>query len=179
MKNKEKKTSRQIVFSETVDSAITGYAIGVSFSGIGIFLLLNPDYFSVRIISYIVGAAIGFLGVLGVGVELSKSSRIKGLGYLVTGALLLVVWLWGYLRVHALWLNVLLFLLLVVGCYAMCLGLFQGAYSILHNLRERNREESSTKTEVIGSAITQIVLFLTQLCGLALAIINVVKTATT
>ena len=78
-KAKEKK-QREIVFSEEIDSAINGYAIGLSFTGIGIFLLLKPDYFAIPFISYVVGAIIGVIGVLGTGVELSKHSKVKGLG---------------------------------------------------------------------------------------------------
>lgn len=40
-KVKEKK----IVFNETIDNAINGYAVAITFIGIGIFLLNNRDYF--------------------------------------------------------------------------------------------------------------------------------------
>lgn len=173
-KEKEKKP-KQIVFSEETDSAINGYAIGISFTGIGVFLLLKPDYFAIPIISYIVGAIIGVIGVLGTGVELSKHSKVKGMGNLTAGMLFLSGWLWGYLKVHAIWLNILIFILLVLGCYLVCLGLIQSVVSIVRNVRESRKERNESKSKVIGSAITQIVLFLTQLCGLLLAIINVLK----
>ena len=173
-KVKEKKP-REIVFSEEIDSAINGYAIGLSFTGIGIFLLLKPDYFAIPFISYAVGAIIGVIGVLGTGVELSKHSKVKGLGALVTGILLLGIWAFAYVKVHSIWLNILAFVFLIGGCYAVCLGLLQGAVSIARNIRESRKDERENKGKVIGSALTQIVLFLTQLCGLLLAIINVLK----
>ena len=176
MAKKEKvKKPRQIVFSEEIDSAINGYAIGISFTGIGVFLLIKPDYFAIPIISYIVGAIIGVFGVLGTGVELSKHSKVKGLGNLTAGMLFLSGWLWGYLKVHVIWLNILIFILLVLGCYSVCLGLIQSVVSIVRNVRESRKEKNESNGKVIGSAITQIVLFLTQLCGLLLAIINVLK----
>ena len=173
-KAKEKKP-REIVFNEEIDSAINGYAIGISFTGIGVFLLLKPDYFAIPIISYIVGAIIGVVGVLGTGVELSKHSKVKGLGNLIVGMLLLGGWLLGYTQVHAVWLNIVIFLLLVIGCYAVCLGLIQSIVSIARNIRASKNDGNNSKSKVIGSALTQIVLFLTQLCGLLLAIINVLK----
>lgn len=173
-KEKEKKP-KEIIFSESIDSAINGYAIGISFTGIGVFLLLKPDYFAIPIISYIVGAIIGVIGVLGTGVELSKHSKVKGLGNLIMGMLLLGGWLLGYTQVHAVWLNIVIFLLLVLGCYAVCLGLIQSIVSIARNIRAIQNEENNSKGKVIGSALTQVVLFLTQLCGLLLAVINVLK----
>lgn len=173
-KETEKKT-KEVVFSEEIDSAINGYAIGIAFTGIGVFLLLKPDYFAIPVISYIVGAIIGVVGVLGTGVELSKYSKVKGLGNLTAGILLMGIWLLGYVKIRAIWLNILIFILLIFGCYAVCLGLIQGAVSIARNVRKSQKEKNESKGAVIGSAITQIVLFLTQLCGLLLAIINVVK----
>ncbi len=173
-KEKEKKP-KEIIFSEETDSTINGYAIGLSFTGIGVFLLLKPDYFAIPIISYIVGAVIGVIGVLGTGVELSKHSKVRGLDNLVLGMLFLGGWLLGYTMVHSIWLNILIFVLLVLGCYAVCRGLIQGVVSIARNIRDNQKEKNESKGKVIGSALTQTVLFLTQLCGLLLAIINVLK----
>lgn len=174
MQNKEKKL-KKVVFSETIDSAINGYALGISFAGVGLFLLLNPNYFSAPIVSYILGAIIGVFGVLGTGIELSKSSKVKGLGHITMGMAFLGIWLFGYLKVHVLWLNILLFFLLVLGCYGICLGLFQGVYSVIRNLQDSKKKESADKSSVVGKTVTQIVLLLTQLCGLILAVINVIK----
>lgn len=97
MAKKEKiKKPRQIVLSEEIDSAINGYAIGLSFTGIGVFLLLKPEYFAIPVVSYIVGAIMGVFGVLGTGVELSKHSKVKGMGNLTIGMLFLGCWFWGY-----------------------------------------------------------------------------------
>lgn len=163
------------MFSDKIDSAINGYALGISFVGIGVFLLLNPDYFAIPIVSYIIGAIIGIIGVLGTGVELSKASRVKGLGNIVVGLIFLAVWLIGYLKAQLLPLNIVLFVCLIIGCYAVCLGLFQSLYSIIRNLQESRKEGKSSKSKVVGNFITQAVLFLTQVCGLIIAILNVMK----
>lgn len=173
-KQKEKKP-KEIVFTEEIDNAINGYAIGISFTGIGVFLLLKPDYFAIPVVTYIIGAIIGVIGVLGTGLELSKYSKVKGLGNLTWGMLFLGIWVVAYTRVRAIWLNIIVFSLLVFGCYAVCLGLIQGIVSIAGNIREANQEKQESNGKVIGTALTQIVLFLTQLCGLLLAVINVLK----
>ena len=174
MAEKEKKT-KQVVFTEEIDSAINGYAIGLSFTSIGLFLLLKPDYFTIPIISYIAGAIIGVIGVLGTGIELSKHSKVKGLDSIVFGIVFLGVWALAYVKVRSLLLNIVVFIFLVIGCYGVCLGLIQGIVSIVRNIRESSKNQNENKMKVIGSALTQIVLFLTQFCGLLLAIINVLK----
>ena len=88
---KKEKKEKKIVFTKEIDSAINGFALGVSFLGIGIFLLVKPDYFFAPIISYILGAIIGAIGVLGIGVELSKTSKIKGMDNLAIGAVLFAI----------------------------------------------------------------------------------------
>lgn len=165
------KKDKKIIFSTEIDSAINGYAIGISFSAIGTFLLLKPDYFFSPIFSYIAGAIMGLVGLLGIGVELSKSSKIKGLDNLVIGLIFLVIWAAIYIKVDRTWANLLSFLLLVIGGYAVTLGFLQGAYSIFQNIKSIKGQKNAGKSNIVS----QIVLFLTQLCGLVLAIVNVLK----
>ena len=94
---------------------------------------------------------------------------------LTFGILFLAGWILGYTFVHSTWLNIAIFAFLVLGCYAVCLGLIQGAVSIARNVQASQKEGSESKGKIIGSTLTQIILFLTQLCGLLLAAINVLK----
>lgn len=169
--NKDKKP-KKVLFSIEIDSAINGYAIGISFLGIGLFLLLKPTYFFLPIISYIVGAVIGAIGVLGTGVELSKSSKIKGMDNLCLGLILCGIWLVSYLWIKTLWANIIFFVFIILGCYAVSLGFLQGAYSIIYYHKERKNENDE---KGIGPLLTQSVLFLTQLCSLIIAVLNIVK----
>ena len=68
-----------------------------------------------------------------------------------------------------------MFSFLIAGCYAVCHGLLQTCVSIVRNVKENREKENVSKAEKAGSAITQVVLFLTQLCGLLLAAINVYR----
>ena len=175
MAKKEKKP-KKIIFSEEVDSALNGYAVGFLFIGIGLFLMLKPDYFAEPVASYIIGAVIGLFGVMGTGVELSKSTKIKGIDMLSIGATLFVGWLVQYVYIHALWANIVFFFLLVIGAYGILLGLFRAIYSIFENSKHRLGKGGDKENSMsIGKLISQIVLFLTQLCGLAVAVLNVLK----
>lgn len=171
-KRQMRKEKKKVIFSEEIDNAITGYAIGISFFGIGLFLLLNPSYFSSQIASYIVGAIIGCIGVLGTGVQLSKSSKIKGADNLFLGLIFLAFWLISYLYINALWANIVFFVLLFLGCYAVLLGIFQGVYSIIYNHKEQIKNNNKKS---IGALLSQSVLFITQLCSLIIAILNIIK----
>lgn len=170
--SKEKKP-KKIIFSEEVDSAINGYALGVSFLGIGVFLLAKPDYFFSPIVSYILGAIIGIFGVCGAGVELSKSSKIKGMDNLAYGLAFSVAWLIAYLKISTLWANIVFFFFLVFGTYSICLGLIQGIYSIINNTKLKGTNDKKIHSK--GNIISQIILFMTQISGLIIAICNVIK----
>lgn len=173
MDAKKSKKPRKIVFTEAIDSAINGYALGFSFIGIGVFLLLKPDYFFTPIASYIIGAVIGAFGVVGTGIELSKSSKIKGFDNLTMGLVFFAIWLVSYIKISTFWANLLFFAFLIFGAYAVCLGLFQSTYSIIQSIKHANTDANAKQEK--GAIASQIVLFLTQICGLIVAILNVVK----
>ncbi len=175
-KEKEKKP-KKILFSEEIDSAINGFTVGFLFIGIGLFLLLKPDYFAEPVASYIVGAVIGLFGIMGTGVEISKATKIKGMDMFSVGAGFFIAWLVQYVYIHKLWANIAFFVWLVIGVYGLLLGLFRAIYSIIYNARQRPMEgnDAQPKKMNVGNLLSQIVLFLTQLCGLAVAVLNVLK----
>ena len=124
----------------------------------------------------IVGAIIGLFGVMATGFEISKATRIKGMDMLSIGATMFVAWLAQYVYIQALWANMLFFPLLVLGTYGILVGLFRAVYSIIHNAKQRTSDSKGEKqTFSFGKLVSQIVLFLTQLCGLVVAILNVLK----
>lgn len=176
--DKKAKKPKNIIFTESVDSTINGYAVGFLFIAIGLFLLFEPGYFAEPVASYIIGAVIGLVGVMGTGIELSKNAKIKGVDVLAIGVALFVIWLLQYVYIHALWANIVFFVFLVLGIYGVLLGLFRAVYSIVDNAKKRpNGEGEQLRKAGLGKLISQSVLFLTQLCGLAVAIINVLKAA--
>lgn len=174
-KNSDEK--KRVTFSKEIDSIITGYALGISLLGIGVFLFLKPTYFAIPLISYITGAIFGVLGVLGIGVELSKSSTIKGLGNFILGMIFFAAWLVVYILVNKWWTNLMSLAFLILGCYAICLGIFQGIYSIILIIRETKKAKDAKQEKGKWEVAVKIVLFLTQLCALVVAMLNALKAA--
>ena len=164
MANKEKR----IVFSEAVDSKINGFAVGVSFSIISLFFLFNGNYFGLKWITYAVGAVFGIVGVAGIGIELDKSQKVKGILNLVLGLIFLGVWLAAFLLTEKdVLANVLAIPALVLGTYASIRGLFELFYSIWLAVVASKRSFSKI--------VKVFFVFVTQLCGLALTILNILK----
>ncbi len=164
----EKKKEMKIVFSEIIDSKINGYAIGISFLGISTFLLVNNTYFRWTILTYFIGAVFGVIGVAGIGTELDKSKKIKGIGNLIIGLIFLGIWIALFLLlkndpvVNAFGMPVL-----IIGAYGFVKGLLELFYSVW--LEATNSERSFTK---IAKALFVLI---TQLCGLALTVLNILK----
>ena len=168
------KKMRKIVFSEEIDAKINGLAVGISFLGIGIFLLFESDYFFIPFVTYLVGGVIGFLGVGVTSAYLSKDEKIKGLGNFFMGIGLLLIWFFVYANLKSVFANVIFFAFLIVGCFAILQGIFQAMYSIFANIR-LTESENSGKSGIIKNNIGQILIFLTQFCSLIIAVINIVK----
>lgn len=167
---------KKVVFNAEIDGAINGFAIGFLFIGIGLFLLIRPGYFFAPIASYIVGAIIGLVGVAGTGIELTKATRIKGVDNFSFGAVFFVGWLVQYFYIGKLWSNIVFFAALILGGYGLLLGVFQAIYSIIYNAKNHKKaNDTNEETISMGKLFSQIVLFLTQLLGLAVAILNVLK----
>lgn len=156
------------VFSELIDSKINGYAIGISFLGISAFLLINNSYLHWTILTYFVGAIFGIIGVAGIGTELDKSKKIKGIGNLVIGFLFLGIWIAAFILLKNNPIsNAISLPALVVGAYGFIRGLLELLYSVW--IETITSERSFTKI------VKAILVLLTQLCGLTLTILNILK----
>ena len=90
---KNDKKEKKPVFSEIIDGKINGYAIGISFLGISAFLLINNTYFHWTGLTYFIGAVFGLIGIAGIGTELDKSKKIKGIGNIIIGLICLGIWI--------------------------------------------------------------------------------------
>ena len=163
-----KKREKKIVFSEVIDSKINGYAIGISFLCISTFLLINNTYFYWTYLTYFVGAVFGLIGIMGIGTELDKSKKVKGIGNLVVGLLCLGIWLALYFIFNNNpIINTLGVLFLILGAYGFVRGLLELFYSIWLEVVSPDRSFKK-----IAKAIF---VFVTQLCGLTLTILNILK----
>ena len=165
---KKDKKEKAPVFSEIIDSKINGYAIGISFLVISTFLLINNSYFHWTILTYFIGAVFGIIGVAGIGTELDKSKKFKGIGNLVIGLLCLGIWIATVILFNnnpvA---NSISMPALIIGAYGFVRGLLELLYSVL--IEAINSERSFSK---IAKAFFVLI---TQLCGLTLTILNILK----
>lgn len=169
-----KKRKQRILFGKEIDEMISLYALGVSFSAIGVFLLLNNNYFPYTLISNALGAVFAFFGLMFISSGLEKNSSIKGTYFLTLGIVLFAVWCYLYLKVNSSLLNCFIFVLLIFGGYGMIYGLFCGIYSVLNNIKSA-KNETDEKSATIQAVLLQSLLFLTEVCGLVVAILNVIS----
>lgn len=165
---KKKGKEKTYVFSKIIDDRINGYAIGISFLIISTFLLIKSTYFYFTAITYIIGAIFGIIGIAGIGTELDKTKKIKGIGNLVIGLILLGIWLALYIGFkNNIVANIFGMVFLIIGAYGFVRGLLELLYSIWLGFLKSDQS--------IGQKIKTIVLFLTQIGGLTLTILNILK----
>ena len=163
------KRKKKIVFSEKIDSAINGYAVGISFLLVSAFVLAKDEYFVYPIISYIIGAFLGIIGILGCGTEISKSAKIKGIDNFLVGAIFVGIWLVYYLNFSIIVLNIIMLLFLIVGCYGVVRGIIEIFFSFFYSTF--GQSDTISKTEKFKNTF----LLLTQIFGFALTILNILK----
>ena len=173
MKNKEinlkKPREKKIVFSEKVDDAITGYSLGLSFILISLFFFWQDTYLLYREFTQVVGTLVGVLGLSAVAIQLNKSASIKGFDSLGIGLAITLIWLICYLKLNWFWLNLLLILPLALGVYGTIRGVLEIAYSFI--TRTVVNKDDKPKTTRIKEAF----LLITQILGLILTILNILK----
>lgn len=160
---------KKITFNESVDNAISGYALAITFIGIGIFLLNNLDYFGNRTISIVILSIFSIIGVLGTFVEFGKSKIIKGLDDLGAGLFFFIPWLLIYIFGKAIWLNILGFVLLVIGVYGMVTGFIKVIVSIFY-------QNSSKETKIKNISIN-FFNALPAIASFILVVFNIIKIA--
>ena len=167
LKNKKEK---KLVFNKKIDDAINGYSVGITFVLISVFIFYKSDYFVIPQISYIVGSVFGMLGILMCGSELSKSIKPKGIDNLAYGIVFLLIWRIVYhFFSDVVWSNVLILFFLVFGCYGTIRGCIEFVYSIFSSILEKSIENSKTTT------FKNLFLILTQVFGLILTVLNILK----
>ena len=160
---------KKIVFSEKIDDAINGYAIGLSFILISLFLFWQDEYLLSKLATRIVGVIVGLFGLWSCSMQLSQSTTIKGFDTLGIGLVFFVPWLICYLRFNMFVLNLILTLAFIPGVYGIVRGLMELSYSFITSvLLPKDGKSKITRFK-------EIFLFITQLFGLALTILNILK----
>ena len=136
----EDKKSKKIIFSEEIDSAISGYTLAITFIGIGIFLLNNLDYFGNKVVSIVVLSIFSFVGVIGTFIELGKNKEIKGFDDIGVGLFFFIPWLLIYNLGQKLWLNIIGFIFLIIGVYGLVRGCIKIVVSFVRDDKLNNNK---------------------------------------
>ena len=163
MSNSKQKT----VFSKEIDDNHNGQAIGLSFLTIGLILQFLPDYFGNAWVTNTIKIVFIIIGALGMCVELGKKkSEIKGLDNFLLGILFGGLWWFLYYKFDFLVLNIVIFVLLIIGAYAFFLGLQQIMYSMIGR-KQGDKTKTLSKDECLE--------IFTKVLGLLLVLAQIVK----
>lgn len=161
-KNKEKK----IVFSEEIDSSINGFALGISFVFISIFVMYF-NIFNNQIIELIVAIVLLIIGIAGTLTEIGKikKSDIKGADDLLIGLLFTIFPIIVIMKSVKIYLHVLLFILLIFGSF----GTVKGVIEIIYSLKIKKRNSASRKVETM-----KIIVAFTEVIALIVAVLQLI-----
>ena len=163
-KNMAEHKDKKIVFSEEIDSSINGFALGISF----VLLALFVEYFKIfnnAIVEIVVAIVLLVLGIAGTVTEIGriKKDDIRGLDDLMLGIFLAVVSIIVILKIHNVYYNIGLFVILLLGTFGMVKGLLE----VLYSLKLRKRKSKNAKVEIM-----KIIVALTEIIALIVAIIQ-------
>lgn len=136
----EKTQSKKITFTEEVDSKINGIALVLTFLGIGVFLIVYPQYFGNTIAAQIVQWIFILIGILGLISEVNKSNKssIKGIDNFIIGIILLGGWAILFILWNLWYINILSLLLLVFGLYGIVRGIIEMIYSKKYRKKKKD-----------------------------------------
>ncbi len=170
------KKEKEIIFNESVDDSIFGFALVLTFLSIGIFLMLGNTLFAefdliIRIAFIIIGI-VGFFTEMD---KLNKKYNIVGSNNVFRGLTFLTFLYLIYIKVkYSSWivlfklLYIIAFLLLLLmGMSWIYQGLIQFAYSIYTNKKSNKLNKKKTASSII--------VVVTQILGLALVILQIIE----
>ena len=166
----KKQKEKKIVFSEEIDSLISGLTLGFAFVMVGIVLVLIPDYFGNKIVGNVVRWLFIVVGILGLLTEFGKLkpvSGIKGFDDFSVGVLCLAVWAVFYFLANHVLANIVGFFFLIIGVYGGLSGVFKIAYSI-YLARKNNIIKK-------GTVASDVLVLLTKVASIVLVTIQIVK----
>lgn len=161
--NKEKK----VVFNEEIDSAISGYTLGITFVGIGIFLLNNLDYFGNKVVSIIILSLFSFIGIIGTFIELGKGKILKGFDDIAIGLFFFIPWLLIYIFGQNILLNIFGFVLLMIGIYGLVGGIIKIMVSLFF--------ENQTSDNKVKNIVISFFKTLPAIASFVLVVCNILK----
>lgn len=165
--HKDKKKEKEIVFSEEIDSSINGFALGISFVLVAIFVIWF-EIFDNLIVERIIAIILLVLGIAGTISEIEKVKKndIKGVGNFVLGLVLTIPSSLGIIKNDIISLHIILLPIFLLGMY----GLMRGVFEIGYSLKLLKRESKSKKIEIM-----KIIVTLTEIIALLVAALQLIS----
>jgi len=150
--DKEKK----IIFSEEIDSSITGFSVGVSFVVVALFVWFGRLFHN-RIAESVITIILLIIGICGTFLEFEKINQknIKGLYDLGLGCVLSILFFFLIIKFDLLVLNIVCVILLLFSIYAVFSGLLKIGYSF--KIQKRNVENKKVEIFKIITGVTEII----------------------
>ena len=158
---------KKVTFSEEIDSSISGFALGVAFVVVGLFVWFGQLLHN-RLAESVVTIVLLIIGICGTFFEIEKANHksIKGLDTIGVGLFFLVpsvfaIYKWNYLEVNIICLFTLLF-----GVD----GLFRGILEVGYSIKIQVRKTENKKVEVF-----KIITGLTEIVALVVVVLELIR----
>ena len=152
----KQKKQKKITFSEEIDSSIGGLALGTTFVIMAV-LVWKLEIFHNVIVDRIIEVVLILIGILGTLIELGKLNKgdIKGIDDLTIGVIVTSVPLFFVWKFDKLIVNIICFLILIIGVF----GFFSGVIKIIYSLILVRRKTVNKKVKIINgiTLITEVV----------------------
>lgn len=155
---------KKIVFSEEIDSSITGFALGISFVLVALFIYFGGIFHN-KIAENIFTIVLLLFGIFGTFAEIEKISHngIVGISDVVLGAIISVISIFIIIKIDKIILNVIFCGVLLFGVF----GATQGILRIVYSIKIQKRKHVNKKVEIF-----KIIAGVTEITALAVAIIQ-------
>lgn len=171
--NMSKNKKRKIIFSEEIDDKINGFALAITFVIIGIGLSVLTNFFENELVSEIIRWIFIIVGLLGLLVECSKRKKkfnIKGYDDFIAGIVCVIIACLILYLVKNILGKITFFVIALFGLYGCITGVLKIIYSIYISMKERKNKGENNK-----GMISDLIIFLTQLMGLLLIILQFIQ----
>lgn len=155
-KKKREPREKKIIFSEEIDSSITGFSVGVSFVVVAM-LIWFLGLFHNRIAEAIITITLSIIGIGGTFLEIEKSNQksIKGIGDFGLGIMFSTLFVYLIFKFDIIILNVFCVICLLFSIYSGVSGIMQIGYSI--KIQRRKTENKKIEVFKIITGATEII----------------------
>lgn len=158
---------KKVTFSEEIDSSISGFALGVAFVAVGLFVWFAGLLHN-RIAESIVTIILLIIGMCGTFLEIEKVNHksIKGLDTIGAGVLFFAPSIYVIYKFDNVIANVICLFSVLFGVYGIVRGILEVGYSVKIQLRKTNNKKVEVLKIITGvTEVIALVVVVLQLIG--------------